>query len=355
MSRLGRPQALLLGSALAWIGALICLALGQAHAGGPFLWCPWGAGCHTVLTSRFAALGGVPLPWTGLAFYAAVFALLLGALATRLAPRRAYLLAGALWITLAGVTFSALLLFVQFWGLRAFCGLCTASAAVTIALLVVIARAARYSPPEFSGAPRQAMLLGLCAALTAGGFFISLRVLGRPKKIEFDLSTAAILGPRNAPVQFVVFSDFTCKFCVDLAGVLQTMRRQFPREILVAYRAYPLDDAGPGFAAAVAAHCAAEQGMFAAYHDRLFAERGLVREARLEAIAGELGLDLERFRECRHSEQARLAVAASVRAAAALGVKGAPTLFLDGMAIGGMVDAPSLERQIRARLARRRE
>jgi protein-disulfide isomerase len=172
--------------------------------------------------------------------------------------------------------------------------------------------------------------------------------------LAIDLTKAEITGPPDAGVELVVFSDFTCKFCIELAQVLKKVREKFPTEVLVAHRDFPLGDSGAGFTAAVAGRCAAEQGAFWAYHDRLFAESGVLPEEKLLSIAMELGLDGPRFTQCLHSEKAKAAVIASSREALDIGVPGSPALFLNGVLIGGLVDYATLEKKVREELDRAR-
>jgi protein-disulfide isomerase len=169
--------------------------------------------------------------------------------------------------------------------------------------------------------------------------------------LKFDLSKAQVAGPRDARVQLVVFSDFQCQYCVKLAPVLEKVRAEFPAEVLVAYRYYPLDANPRSRPAAIAAQCAAEQGAFWKYHDRLFAAPGDLSDKRLTELAGELGLDPAKFEMCRQSDPAKQAVEASYTDAVQLGIEGAPALFLNGDLIGGYVEYEALAKRIRAALA----
>ncbi len=179
------------------------------------------------------------------------------------------------------------------------------------------------------------------------------QVLLAPPKVRvlnIDLATAQTSGPRDAKVQLVVFSDFQCEFCSRLAPVLQRVREDFPRDVLVGYRYFPLETHPRSYPAAIAAQCAAEQGAFWQYHDKLFAEGGDLGDAKLLSIATALGLDQKRFQECRNSDMPRKIVEASHKDAVECGLEGAPALFLDGRLIGGVVDYKILARKIRERL-----
>lgn len=349
---------MLAGCLLAWLGVLLCFLLLNGHAAA--LFCPARLGCETVLSSGYGALLGIPLPWVGIAFYAGVLGLLLVTLGTSSPATRLRGLNAALWLSVAAASFSAALMFVQFFVLRAFCPLCTASALCVAGLAGIAWRAGTVAETAHQpGAPSFAIALAGFAVLT-GATLAAVGVrnggIPGPQRLVIDLTTAQVAGPQDAPVQLVVFSDFQCQFCAQLAPVLARVRTEFPREVLVAYRYFPLEAHPRALPAAIAAECAAEQDSFWKYHDKLYAEGGDLSDARLLALAAELGLDEGKFRACLSFPRARQVVEASHRDAVHAGLEGAPALFLDGTRIGGVVTyeqlAPLLSERVRAVRAR---
>ena len=172
----------------------------------------------------------------------------------------------------------------------------------------------------------------------------------RNRVLQIDLSMAKIAGPRDAKVQLVVFSDFQCDFCRKLSPVLKRVRADFPNDVMLAYRYFPVESHPRAVPAAIAAECAAEQGLFWEYHDRLYAANGDLSDSHLSAIANEVGLDQTKFLECRASGRARSAVESSRGDAIASGLEGAPALFLNGKMIGGMIDYEALAARIKKEL-----
>jgi protein-disulfide isomerase len=87
--------------------------------------------------------------------------------------------------------------------------------------------------------------------------------------------------------------------------------------------------------AAEAAECAADQGQFFPYHDLLFQNQGpenagFVTGERLTEFAGQLRLDTNQFTECLTSHKYQELVAQGTGEARALGVRGTPTVFVNG-------------------------
>lgn len=161
----------------------------------------------------------------------------------------------------------------------------------------------------------------------------------------FDDEKATVIGPRDATVELVVFSDYTCKFCIELDAVLRRIRSEFP-EIRFVHHDFPLDDDSVGFRAAVAARCASEQGAFWKFNDLLFDQKGKLPPETITALAQSAGLDLVRFSGCLKSEKSVSSARASRDEAMHTGIPGVPALFLNGTLIGGMVDYTTLRSKI---------
>ena len=92
-------------------------------------------------------------------------------------------------------------------------------------------------------------------------------------------------------------------------------------------------------AKAPAAHAAAEaahrQGKFWEMHDRIFAEQASLTEEQYVKYAGEIGLDVERFKTDLSSAQVKARVDADAREASTLGVTGTPAFFVNGRFLSG--------------------
>jgi protein-disulfide isomerase len=87
-----------------------------------------------------------------------------------------------------------------------------------------------------------------------------------PAKLAVDRALAddPYLGPADAKIMLVAFSDFQCKTCRQFfSGPFQELRRDYAEKgrIKIVYRDFPLDD-GIGAQTAELAHCAGEQGRY---------------------------------------------------------------------------------------------
>jgi len=343
----------MLGGALAWLGTLDSLLLWQRHATVGDLFCPVKNGCDAVLASPFATVGGISVAVFGAIYYLAILAAFLGLVGCASTVWKQRILEAALWLLVVGATFSAGLMYLQFAVIRSFCPLCTLSAAITVALIAVTVWAKRTLDGRPWEASRStALTLGFFAVVPAAILIGSGPVAPAPARaVRLNLELAQASGPREAAVQLVVFSDYQCSFCRELAPVVQRLRLEFADRVLVAFRDYPIETHPRAFAAAVAAHCAGEQGAFWAYHDRLFSGTGDFSDERLRATAVALGLKMEDFATCLAAERATGAVRRSQEDAAANGLQAVPSVFLNGRQLEGKLTYDRLAELIREALA----
>ncbi len=153
-------------------------------------------------------------------------------------------------------------------------------------------------------------------------------------RLEIDEDNDPFLGPEDAPITIIEFSDFRCPFCKRFRQeTFDQLFEAYPEQIRFIYRDFPVVG---GFEAAVASECANEQAAYWDYHDLLFSDgyAELNREAFL-GYADQLSLDIEAFTLCLEEERYADEVENDARYAAGLGVTGTPTFFINGIPVVG--------------------
>jgi protein-disulfide isomerase len=174
---------------------------------------------------------------------------------------------------------------------------------------------------------------------------------GSARKIDFP-ADAPILGPKNAKVTIVEWSDFQCPYCSRAIPTLKQVEEKYPKDVRVVFRHQPLpfhNNAKPAAEASMAAH---EQGKFWPYHDKLFANQGQLDRASLEKYAGEVGLNLVKFKAALDSGKFRSRVEADSAAGTAAGANGTPTFFINGRQLVGAQPFESFKSVIDEELAK---
>ena len=142
-------------------------------------------------------------------------------------------------------------------------------------------------------------------------------------------------GPANAPVEIVEFSDFQCPFCLRAHPTVDQVLKTYGDRVRFVYRNYPLPIHPNARPAAEAAACAAEQGKFWPYHDRLFSTPGHLTDTELKQDAVDLGLDAPRFNSCVDSHKYKALVDADQHDGEEAGVNGTPAFFINGRLVNG--------------------
>jgi protein-disulfide isomerase len=121
-----------------------------------------------------------------------------------------------------------------------------------------------------------------------------------PARPGFTYDGSPALGEAKAPLLVFIFSDFGCPACVEFAKNVQpTLREKYVKtgQMRLIYKFLPI--AAPQ--TALAAFCAASQGKFWEFSDRLTADQGKWKEgdrAAMTAYAKTLGLDTAKFDKC---------------------------------------------------------
>jgi protein-disulfide isomerase len=145
------------------------------------------------------------------------------------------------------------------------------------------------------------------------------------------------IGPANAPITIIEFSDFECTFCQKWHAETWTqLVENYGDQIRLVYRDFPLTSIhGNATPAAAAANCAAEQNAYWEFHGKLFSNEYRLSKSTYEQYASDLSLDLEAFVECIDSGRHNDEVQADFEYASNLGVRSTPTFFVNGIPLVG--------------------
>ncbi len=176
------------------------------------------------------------------------------------------------------------------------------------------------------------------------------------------------LGPADAPITIVEFSDYQCPYCTLWhEKTYKALMDAYPGKIRFVYRNFPLTSLHQNaLLSAQAALCAGDQNSYWQYHDKLFAEKALVNDASGTVLgvdtyvkfAGDLSLDTKTFESCLTSEKYKQFVTDDMNSAANLppengepAVGGTPTFFINGHRLVGAVPLNYFQQIINQELA----
>lgn len=156
------------------------------------------------------------------------------------------------------------------------------------------------------------------------------QVLAISFSATIDTSGAPFIGPANAPVEIVVFSDFECPYCSQVGALLDPVLERNPKNAKVVFKHYPLSFHKNARFAALAAMAAQKQGKFWEFHDRLFENHKNLSPERIRALAQEMKLDLAQFDRDLASRDLAQRLEKDINDAHRAGVRGTPTIFING-------------------------
>lgn len=108
------------------------------------------------------------------------------------------------------------------------------------------------------------------------------------------------------------------------------MLKQYPTEVKLVYKEFPLRMHRFSRQASLAAIAAGRQGKYWQMHDKIFQHYSSLSMAKLQQFAREIGLDMPRFEHDRQDPEAIRRVNEDIREGVAAGVHGTPTIFING-------------------------
>jgi protein-disulfide isomerase len=163
----------------------------------------------------------------------------------------------------------------------------------------------------------------------------AVRVTLDPPRQTVAAADGPARGPAKAPIEVIEFSDFQCPFCMRAHPTIEQVLSTYGDRVRLVYRHYPLPNHPNARPAAEASACAAEQGKFWPYYDRLFANQSRLQDVDLKRHAADLGLDTGKFNACVDTHKFQALVNADVHAGEEAGVNGTPAFFINGRMLSG--------------------
>src|SRR5262249_23608448 len=157
-----------------------------------------------------------------------------------------------------------------------------------------------------------------------------------PLRLTIETAGYPSLGPNNAPITIIEFSDFECPFCGGLFPTLKQIEKEYADKVRVVYRQFPLTTVHPhAEKAAEASLCALEQQHFWEFHDSMFSNQRELTVDDLKKRAVDMKLDTGKFNECIDSGRQVAAIQKDVQEGSRAGVTGTPAMFINGRFLSG--------------------
>jgi len=200
---------------------------------------------------------------------------------------------------------------------------------------------------------RNAFIQGLWQLAVNDG---ELSILLAPPRIEITPDGSRMRGDPKAPITIVEFSDFSCPFCLKAEASISAVMAQYPGQVKLSYRDFPLRELHPNAErAAEAARCAGEQDKFWEYHDQLFANQKRQDPEGLMDDARALNLDEPKFAACLSSGRYKQQIDQDVQMGSRAGIEATPGFYINDTFVNGAQPPEVYERIVDQKLAALKE
>ncbi len=169
-------------------------------------------------------------------------------------------------------------------------------------------------------------------------------------------------GPDSAFLTVVMYGDFQCVPCLDVARTLAILRGRYPDDVRIVWRHFPQKENDKAHLAAQASEAAAAQGKFWEMHDQLFITLASWYtlppdqfRALLMTYAQKVGVpDLAAFNAALEQQTYAPLIDKATQEALALDLRGVPVLLFNGLPYSGRIDEYGLDAYTRLRLLEKR-
>ena len=112
--------------------------------------------------------------------------------------------------------------------------------------------------------------------------------------------------------------------------VLEQVLEKNPNQVKLVFNNFPIRNHKFAMPAAIAALAAEKQGKFWEFHDLLFKDYNRLNEQKVKEIAQQLKLDMEKFEKDRKDPRISAIINRDLAEGNRAGVRGTPTIFING-------------------------
>jgi protein-disulfide isomerase len=116
---------------------------------------------------------------------------------------------------------------------------------------------------------------------------------------------------------------------------LEQVLETYPEKVKLVFKHFPLNSHKFALKAAIASHAAGNQGKFWEFHDALFKDYKTISDEKIQQIAADLALDMEKFNLETKSPEIQAVVRKDLADGREAGVRGTPTVFINGRKLKG--------------------
>lgn len=168
-------------------------------------------------------------------------------------------------------------------------------------------------------------------------------ILIKAPKVEVEEGDNPSIGPKDAPIKIVEFTDYQCPFCGKARPTVNQVLAEYKGKVRYVLRDFPLSFHKDALKAHEAARCAGEQNKVWEMNKKLFDNQRAIKVEDLKKYAGELKLKMEPFNQCLDSGKYAETIRQNQEYGEKVGVSGTPAFFINGRMISGARPFPAFK------------
>lgn len=165
-------------------------------------------------------------------------------------------------------------------------------------------------------------------------------------EVKVEVGDDPVVGPEDAAITIVEFSDFQCPHCARMAETLEKLIEEYKGKVRVVFKDFPLKFHENAMVAALASGCAKDQGKYFEYYKTLYKNNQALDVESLKKYAKDLGMDAAAFDECLTKEKYKAEIENDLKEGAAAGINSTPTLIINGKLLAGGRQADAIKAMI---------
>lgn len=170
-------------------------------------------------------------------------------------------------------------------------------------------------------------------------------------RVTVDEKNNPSIGPKDAKVTVIEFSDFECPFCKRSQDVNNQLREKYKGQIRWVFRDFPLPFHQDAMYAHMAANCSIEEGKYWDVFNVLFENSGNLSKSKVDEFVLKTGLSKEKYQSCmKDQSKLKSEIEADIQDGQKVGVSGTPAFFINGIFVSGALPFENFDEIIQKEL-----
>lgn len=156
-------------------------------------------------------------------------------------------------------------------------------------------------------------------------------------KVAENVDERVILGPKDAPITIVEYSDFQCPFCARAMVTMKSVFNKYPGKIRFAYKHLPFKPNAEPAARYFEAIRRQDPAKAKKFHDELYSNQAKIHDGDefFKTAAKKVGADMKKVAAALNSEEITNTINADRAEAEKLGFQGTPGFLVNGVRVHG--------------------